>query len=543
MKNRPGFPSRPVADPCFKLPHSFDVVFDSSDLWSITNNQSSVCIWALNCPPNYVPVGFVGKKDCEEPQIGDAYCVLASLTEEVENWHPIWDQANEHNHGYIKRGSPNATAFNILPMGAFFDFDLNSATQPQLSTRKLAPVGIYAIKRSEGFFWTEKPVLSAQISDVIYDFNNMEKKASPTKMNSAYLENFSHIPQTVSRTISYTDEHSYSFDSGSSVAAGTTVEVGIGIPIPIGPGISSQLNVDSSVTVTATGGYEEGTETVESTTKSITAGMDIGGESKMSVAVVANQYTTQIPYSATLTKKFYDGSMSKQKVLGTFKGVSIDEVKLEYGVIESVAMIANNLLRRKRRSVLPKSLERTRRSTVVTPSGSKYLGCFKDEGAKDLGKDRDGPYPSSIEECLVNCRNKGEKYFGLQWYGACRCSNTYGLFGEGNGCNYKCHKGEGFCGGNNHNSIYEIEYKVTEAPSGTKYLGCYKDKGAEDLGKDRDLSLYPSSIEDCHANCRYRGEKYFGLQWWGACRCSNTYGLFGEGNGCTYQCKKDWLTT
>ena len=58
---------------------------------------------------------------------------------------------------------------------------------------KTNPLDIYAIKRSEGFFWTEKPVISTKISEITYDLENMEKSADPVEMNTATLENYSHI--------------------------------------------------------------------------------------------------------------------------------------------------------------------------------------------------------------------------------------------------------------------------------------------------------------------------------------------------------------
>ena len=99
-----------------------------------------------------------------------------------------------------KRAVPETSAHDILPMGSYLNYDLLSTTLPSISTKLTSPTQIYAIKKSEGFFHTEKPVTSTLISDVMYDFNNMEKKAEPTEMNSAVLENYSHIPQTVTRT-------------------------------------------------------------------------------------------------------------------------------------------------------------------------------------------------------------------------------------------------------------------------------------------------------------------------------------------------------
>ena len=82
----------------FKLPNSFDLVFQSEKL----GDPYPVCIWSLQCPVNYVPLGHVATKNCAEPTLGDAHCVLASLTEQIEEWKNIWDKADDGNHGFIQ---------------------------------------------------------------------------------------------------------------------------------------------------------------------------------------------------------------------------------------------------------------------------------------------------------------------------------------------------------------------------------------------------------------------------------------------------------
>ena len=81
--------------------------------------------------------------------------------------------------------------------------------------------------------------------------------------------------------------------------------------------------------------------------------MEIPDSHRMEVVIVAQQYKTTVPYSATLTKKFYDGSKSKQIISGMYNGVNIDEVKVEYGAITPLVSLAEDLVRRKRRQVTP----------------------------------------------------------------------------------------------------------------------------------------------------------------------------------------------
>ena len=294
---------------------------------------------------------MITTEDCEEPTIGDAYCVLATYTEKITKWDSFWSTDNTKNQGFVKQARPTGNQFDIMAIGAYTNFDFKALGKNIMKTN---PLDIYAIKRSEGFFWTEKPVISTKISEITYDLENMEKSADPVEMNTAVLENYSHIPQTVTRTISYTEEKTFSFDMGGSVESGLTVEVELGfsIPTPV-PGVQVKTDIGVEVSVVSTEGFTSGKSETESTTKSITAAMEIPDSNKMTVAIVANKYKTNVPYTATLEKRFYDGTKSKQKISGMFKGVSIDEVKVQYGVIEPLQSISNNLLRRRRRSAEP----------------------------------------------------------------------------------------------------------------------------------------------------------------------------------------------
>ena len=84
----------------------------------------------------------------------------------------------------------------------------------------------------------------------------------------------------------------------------------------------------------------------------------------------------------------------------------------------------------------------------------KYLGCFIDSANEDMGTPEiiDGKTSSvslsdpsrngvSIATCFEHCKKEGFMYFGMMYGGACRCSNTYGSKGEGDGCTMNCFQG------------------------------------------------------------------------------------------------------
>ena len=300
----------------FKLPDSYDIVFVSEDIAFI---DSSCCIWKLNCPPSYVALGFVAKENCTEPEMGDAYCVHHSLTSTIENWDEKFFGGNTNliNTGSLNQAKVNDNQFDMLQMGAYMNWDNKNTKHMSIKVFRNNPPVTYAVNRASGNFWTEKPILYTTIDDVTYDFNNMEVKANPTELNSAFLENYSHIPQTVTRTLSYTEESAFEFDMGENVEVGLNVEVAVEITIPK---IEIKIGVDTAVSTSYHDGWENGKASVTSETKSITAAMEIPDSHKLEVIVVANKYETNVPYSATLTKKYYDGSFEKMKISGMFKG-------------------------------------------------------------------------------------------------------------------------------------------------------------------------------------------------------------------------------
>ena len=94
----------------------------------------------------------------------------------------------------------------------------------------------------------------------------------------------------------------------------------------------------------------------------------------------------------------------------------------------------------------------------------------KFSGTSQVDKTKDGV---SIADCYNHCKKEGFLYFGLQYGGACRCSNTYGSKGEDAGtCEMACfqHPDSGDkCGGAFRNSVFEI---TQEAGLDSDYETC-----------------------------------------------------------------------
>ena len=83
-----------------------------------------------------------------------------------------------------------------------------------------------------------------------------------------------------------------------------------------------------------------------------------------------------------------------------------------------------------------------------------------------VDKTKDGV---SIDACANHCKNEDYMYFGMQYGGACRCSDTYGSKGEdADGCDMICFQdpeGVQKCGGKKRNSVFEIQKDDPDSPN------------------------------------------------------------------------------
>ena len=93
----------------------------------------------------------------------------------------------------------------------------------------------------------------------------------------------------------------------------------------------------------------------------------------MTATVIANKYTTDIPYTAMMTKYFYDGSTTTYPVEGMFKGVSISEVQVQYSEAEDVFLDIKD--RRRRSSEISDTVETSCWKVFESTSLRQFAGA------------------------------------------------------------------------------------------------------------------------------------------------------------------------
>ena len=89
--------------------------------------------------------------------------------------------------------------------------------------------------------------------------------------------------------------------------------------------------------------------------------------------------------------------------------------------------------------------------------GVSFLGCFRDNGHRDLPVVHNANHETTKAYCLNFCKARGYRYFGLQAGFQCTCGNKYGNFGRVavKECSTRC-RGDSrrTCGGSWRNAVY-----------------------------------------------------------------------------------------
>ncbi len=94
---------------------------------------------------------------------------------------------------------------------------------------------------------------------------------------------------------------------------------------------------------------------------------------------------------------------------------------------------------------------------IQIPGQASYLGCFKDQGDRDISGFFVERSDMATEQCVSICTQKGFAYASTQYGRQCFCGNSYGKFGPANNCDMKCEGNPNqMCGGFWANSVYRL---------------------------------------------------------------------------------------
>lgn len=89
--------------------------------------------------------------------------------------------------------------------------------------------------------------------------------------------------------------------------------------------------------------------------------------------------------------------------------------------------------------------------------GPRYLGCYRDQGTRDLAGHTLQDARMTTQMCVSECGARGFAYAGTQFGSHCFCGQRYGASGSAPNCDMACAGNAAqMCGGVWANSIYEL---------------------------------------------------------------------------------------
>ncbi|WP_424629051.1 caspase family protein [Bradyrhizobium sp. SYSU BS000235] len=96
-------------------------------------------------------------------------------------------------------------------------------------------------------------------------------------------------------------------------------------------------------------------------------------------------------------------------------------------------------------------------AATAASTPTNYLGCFKDQGKRDLDGHNFYDRNMTTQLCISTCREKGFSHAGTQYASYCFCGNKFGASGPADNCNAKCTGNrDETCGGTWANSVYKV---------------------------------------------------------------------------------------
>ncbi|XP_066928855.1 uncharacterized protein [Clytia hemisphaerica] len=295
-------------------------------IWSDKGSGAdmSVKVWRANCPSGYVALGDIATGG-HYPKGGEMYCVRSKYAAytAASNWQWVW---NDKGSG----SDTDVTFFEAITRGN----RLLQSTRGMGSkvghhgTPHYAP---FILKKSDTTYYAEKPIREIKLRNMRYDLS--KKKISgkaPQEIIPTVVNNMSSKEQKGGRTIEVQTSKTSSFEMSRSISFGLSMEVSGDVPIIGGGGFSVTTNFETSKS------YTTGKSKTVTKTDSVTAEIVLPPYSRSTAYIVGNQYKADIPYIATVTKVYFDGTESTQEMSGVFKGVQIAEYEITFGEITKI---------------------------------------------------------------------------------------------------------------------------------------------------------------------------------------------------------------
>eukprot|EP00463_Aulacantha_scolymantha_P006000 TRINITY_DN7516_c0_g1_i1.p1 TRINITY_DN7516_c0_g1~~TRINITY_DN7516_c0_g1_i1.p1 ORF type:complete len:243 (+),score=21.42 TRINITY_DN7516_c0_g1_i1:707-1435(+) len=187
----------------------------------------------------------------------------------------------------------------------------------------------YLLKKSAHSYLNEKPIQKILMSHVKFDLNAEKRLPStPLSIRSLTLTNNGLLTQTSTKTVNYTKSETSLFTFAQSIELGVKLEISGGIPM-----IASGKTTVSSKLVST---FTTGTAKTTTVSEAVLVHIDVPANSKITATITANEYSSDIPFTATIKKIYYDGTEGSADISGIYHGVSVSETHVVYSKAELI---------------------------------------------------------------------------------------------------------------------------------------------------------------------------------------------------------------
>ena len=305
--------------------------------------MKAVSIWSLNCPAGYTGLGHVATIEYNMTMPGDVYCMKSDFVAPVET--ADWTPAYSHRFRFTDTLSGKTVErWNIINKSIrndecqnLFTFTAASRDYYQGGTDTNGPYfeqldKNHCLTKNMANYRTEKPVNNIYMTDVEYDFENVDKETKPSVVHLTTMFNEGDFPQIATRTINTATSRSMSYHTAES----TSVTGSFGVTLPINPAAGVSMTVTFTPSFTTTFEIKDGETITKTEADAIAMTAFVPERSKIPISITANEYTVALPYTAWLEKIYYDGTSARKFTKGIFDGVDMKEYMIQYGKIESL---------------------------------------------------------------------------------------------------------------------------------------------------------------------------------------------------------------
>ncbi|XP_053194971.1 natterin-3-like [Scomber japonicus] len=165
-----------------------------------------------------------------------------------------------------------------------------------------------------------KNIFKEHISDVMYKIDEAARFQHPPEvMGKSTIINNECREVTKTSKISKTYEEEKRWDTSTAISAGVRASISAGIPFVGEAGI--ELSTEETKT------FSSGTTLKVSKNFAVDVEVTVPPNHSCGVSAVGHKYSTNIPYTARLTRIYYNGKTSSTIITGEYKGVNVVDFK------------------------------------------------------------------------------------------------------------------------------------------------------------------------------------------------------------------------